>query len=48
MITNTVPLTEAAVKCNKIRVVSIAPKLAEVIKRISEEQSISAIFTDDE
>ncbi|VVM21834.1 Ribose-phosphate pyrophosphokinase (EC [uncultured Gammaproteobacteria bacterium] len=48
VITNTVPLTEAAVKCNKIRVVSIAPKLAEVIKRISEEQSISAIFTDDE
>lgn len=46
--TNTIPLTEAAVKCNRIRVVSIAPKLAEVIKRISEEQSISAIFTDDE
>ena len=45
--TNTIPLTEAAVKCDRIRVVSIAPKLAEVIKRISEEQSISAIFTDD-
>ncbi|CAC9435013.1 Ribose-phosphate pyrophosphokinase (EC [uncultured Gammaproteobacteria bacterium] len=48
VITNTIPLTEAAVTCDKIRVVSIAPKLAEVIKRISEEQSISAIFTDDE
>ncbi len=47
VITNTIPLTEKAVKCDKIRVVSIAPKLAEVIKRISEEQSISAIFTDE-
>lgn len=46
--TNTTPLTEESVKCKKIRIVSIAPKLAEVIKRISEEQSISAIFTDDE
>ncbi len=45
--TNTIPLTEQAVKCDKIRVVSIAPKLAEVVKRISEEQSISAIFTDE-
>ncbi len=45
--TNTIPLTEATVKCDKIRIVSIAPKLAEVIKRISKEQSISAIFTDD-
>lgn len=47
VVTNTTPLTEEAVKCEKIRVVSIALKLAEVIKRISEEQSISAIFTDD-
>lgn len=47
VVTNTTPLTKATVKCEKIRVVSIALKLAEVIKRISEEQSISAIFTDD-
>ena len=44
--TNTIPLTEAAVSCDKIRQLSIAPTLAEVVKRISEEESISTIFTD--
>ncbi len=44
--TNTIPLTESAVNCDKIRQLSIAPTLAEVIKRISEEESISTIFSD--
>ena len=46
VITNTIPLTDKAMSCPKIRQLSIAPTLADVIRRISEEQSVSSIFID--
>ena len=44
VITNTIPFSKKAQECQKIRQLSIAPTLAKVIKRISKEQSVSAIF----
>jgi len=46
MVTDTIPLSEGARACNKIRTVSIAPMLAEVIKRVHFEESISSIFNE--
>jgi ribose-phosphate pyrophosphokinase len=46
VVTNTIPLSDKIQKCNKVRVVDIAPLLAEAIRRISNEESISAMFID--
>ena len=44
VITNTIPLPEAA-RNDKIQVLTVAPLLAEAIKRIHEHESVSALFT---
>jgi len=44
MVTDTIPLSESARASKKIHTVSIAPMLAEVIKRVHFEESISSIF----
>ena len=44
LVTDTIPLSEKARACSKIEVVSIAPMLADVIKRVYFEESISSIF----
>jgi len=46
MVTDTIPLSEAAEACDRIVAVSIAPILAEVIKRVHFEESISSIFAE--
>ncbi len=44
VVTDTIAQPESVRKCSKIRQVSIAPLLAEGIRRISEESSVSSLF----
>ena len=46
MVTDTIPLSESARACEKILTVSIAPMLAEVIKRVHFEEPVSSIFNE--
>ncbi len=44
VVTDSIIATDAAKACNNLRVISIAPLLAEGIRRISEESSVSSLF----
>ncbi len=44
VVTDTIPLKGDATMCKKITVLSVAPLLAEAIKRIYEEASVSELF----
>jgi ribose-phosphate pyrophosphokinase len=44
VVTNTIPLSAAAQACGRIRQLDIAPIVAEAVRRISNEESISAMF----
>ncbi|MEC9341883.1 MAG: ribose-phosphate pyrophosphokinase [Pseudomonadota bacterium] len=46
VVTDTIPLGEAAAACAKIRQLSIAELLAETIRRISDEDSVSTLYLD--
>jgi ribose-phosphate pyrophosphokinase len=46
VVTDTIPLTAAAAACPKIRQMSIAGLLAETIRRISAEESVSSLYVD--
>jgi ribose-phosphate pyrophosphokinase len=44
VVTDTIPLSPAGQKCDKIRTLTIAPMLAEAVRRVCNEESISAMF----
>jgi ribose-phosphate pyrophosphokinase len=46
VVTDSIPLNERAAACTRIRQLSIAEMLAETIRRISEEESVSSMFMD--
>ncbi|MCC6505836.1 MAG: ribose-phosphate diphosphokinase [Aquimonas sp.] len=46
VVTDTIPLTAAAVACGKIRQVSVAELLAETIRRIAFGESVSSLYVD--
>ena len=46
VVTDTIPLSPAAEACKRIRQLSIAELLAETMRRVSDEESVSSLFID--
>jgi len=46
VVTDTIPLREDAQQCSKIRVLTVASLLAETMRRISAEDSVSSLFVE--
>ena len=46
VVTDSIPLRENALQCSRIRQLSIAAMLAETMRRISDEESVSSLYMD--
>ncbi|VAW87058.1 Ribose-phosphate pyrophosphokinase [hydrothermal vent metagenome] len=46
VVTDTIPLNSEALKCDRIRQLTISELLAETIRRVSSEESVSSLFMD--
>ena len=46
VVTDTIPLNEEARACTKIRQLSVAEMLAETMRRIADEESVSSLYVD--
>ena len=46
VVTDTIPLSAAGRNCKKIRVLTVAGLMAETMRRISEEASVSSLFVE--
>ncbi|HEY5790783.1 MAG TPA: ribose-phosphate diphosphokinase [Gammaproteobacteria bacterium] len=46
VVTDTIPLSEAARECGRIRVLSVAGMLGEAMARINREESVSSLYMD--
>ena len=48
VVTNTIPLSDEATRCAKVRQLSVAPLIAETIQRIAKGESVMSLFSDQE
>jgi ribose-phosphate pyrophosphokinase len=48
VVTNTIPLSDAARGCSKIRQLTVAPLIAETIQRIAKGESVMSLFSEQE
>ena len=46
VVTDTIPLSDAALQCGRIRQLSVAQMLAETIRRMSQGESVSSLYVD--
>jgi len=46
VVTDTIPLSEPAKQCGKIRQLSVAQMLAETIRRMAQGESVSSMYVD--
>ncbi|MBT5231562.1 MAG: ribose-phosphate pyrophosphokinase, partial [Methylococcales bacterium] len=46
VVTDTVPLKSEAQKCTKVRCLSVAEILAETMRRMHENESVSSLYMD--
>jgi ribose-phosphate pyrophosphokinase len=46
VVTDSIPLSDAAQTCDRIRILSVAEMLAESVRRISGGESLSSMFVD--
>jgi ribose-phosphate pyrophosphokinase len=46
IVTDTIPLSKAAQECGRIRQLSVAALLAETIRRMRDEESVSSLYVD--
>jgi len=46
VVTDTIPLSEAAIQCGRIRQLSVAQMLAETIRRMAQGESVSSMYVD--
>ncbi len=46
VVTDTIPLSEAAFECGRVRQLSVAQMLAETIRRMAEGESVSSLYVD--